>query len=281
MSAHRVLCVLLTVVAAFTAAASPAQADMAAQAPGRPLRVMSYNIHHAEGSDAVLDLDRIAGIIRDNGAEVVGLQEVDRHWGARSGFVDQAGALAEALDMHVVYGANLDLDPLEPGQPRRQYGTAILSRYPILESSNTYLPNVAGKEQRGLLHARVVVRGVRVNVYNTHLQHDSQPLRLEQAGAVRDLITARSGPYLLMGDLNATPEAPEVTHLTEAMTDTWDAVGTGPGYTYGATNPTKRIDYVLSSPDIALDDAVVVSTQASDHLPVVVSLRLPGSQVGG
>jgi endonuclease/exonuclease/phosphatase family metal-dependent hydrolase len=241
---------------------------------------MSFNIHHAAGSDGVLDLARIAGIVRDHDAEVIGLQEVDRHWSERSEFVDQAAALAGMLDMHVTYGANLDLDPLEPGQPRRQYGTAILSRYPILESGNTFLPNAAGKEQRGLLYAKVVVRGVRVNVYNTHLQHDSQPLRAEQAVAVRNLIAGRGGLSLLMGDMNATPEAPEITHLTALLVDTWTEGGVGPGYTYDATNPTKRIDYVFSSPEITIDRATVVATNASDHLPVVVEVRLPGSHVG-
>lgn len=280
MSAHRVLCAVLVAVAAFSVTAGPGRANASRAAPDRPLRVMTFNIHHAAGSDGVLDLARIAGIVRDNGVEVVGLQEVDRHWSDRSEFVDQAAALAAMLGMHAVYGANLDLDPLEPGQPRRQYGTAILSRYPILESDNTYLPNAPGKEQRGLLYARVVVRGVRVNVYNTHLQHDSQQLRLEQAAAVRELMAGRHGPSLLMGDLNATPEAPEITRLTEVLVDTWEKVGAGPGYTYDATNPTKRIDYVLSSPDVVVEDATVVATNASDHLPVVVAIRLPGSQVG-
>lgn len=282
MSASRALCVVLTAIAAFGLAASPAQAnDVGSAHPDRPLRIMTFNIHHAAGTDGVLDLSRIARIIRDNHAEVVGLQEVDRHWSDRSEFVDQATALARALRMHVVYGANLDLAPLDPGQPRRQYGTAILSRYPIVDSRNTYLPNAPGKEQRGLLHARVVVRGVGFNVYNTHLQHDSQPLRIEQSAAIRALIGGRSGPSVLMGDLNATPEAPEITHLTEILVDTWEKVGVGPGYTYDATNPTKRIDYVLSSPDIAIGHAAVVTTNASDHLPVVVDLRLPGSAVGG
>lgn len=83
--------------------------------------------------------------------------------------------------MHVVYGANLDLDPLDPGQPRRQYGTAILSDFPILESGNTLLPKIGRNEQRGLLQALLNVRGVPLRVFNTHLQHNSQPERQAQA----------------------------------------------------------------------------------------------------
>ena len=45
------------------------------------LRVMTYNIHHCAGTDGKLDLDRIAGIIKAENADVVGLQEVERDQG--------------------------------------------------------------------------------------------------------------------------------------------------------------------------------------------------------
>lgn len=51
-----------------------------------PATVMSYNIHHGVGLDNQLSLERIAGVIRDAGADIVGLQEVDRFYGERSGF---------------------------------------------------------------------------------------------------------------------------------------------------------------------------------------------------
>jgi len=116
------------------------------QANDRPVRAMSFNIHHGVGIDDRLDLQRIADVVNTEDADIVGLQEVDRYWSARSDFVDQASWLARALNMHVVYGANLDLDPSTPDAPRRQYCTAILSDAPILEWDNTYLPRFAGHE---------------------------------------------------------------------------------------------------------------------------------------
>src|SRR3954470_22759943 len=84
----------------------------------RPLTVMSFNIHHAEGTDGVLDLSRIAQVIKNNGADVVGLQEVDRHYSDRSDLADQPAELAAMLGYHVVYGANIDQVPPAAGQPR-------------------------------------------------------------------------------------------------------------------------------------------------------------------
>jgi hypothetical protein len=66
----------------------------------------------------------VAAVIRDADVDVAALQDVDRHWSARSDFADQAAELAQTLGMHYVYGANLDRDPLESGQPRRRYGNA-------------------------------------------------------------------------------------------------------------------------------------------------------------
>ena len=81
------------------------------------LTVASFNIHHGAGTDDRLDLERVAADIQRTRAAVVGLQEVDRYWGDRSAFVDQAQWLANRLGMNVVYGANLDLDPPTPDRP--------------------------------------------------------------------------------------------------------------------------------------------------------------------
>ncbi len=261
-----------------TAAAAAAPGDPAAKA--RAVTVASYNIHHGVGVDGRLDLERIAREVRATGADVVGLQEVDRHWGARSDFRDQAAELARMLRMHVVYGANLDLDPLEPGQPRRQYGTAVLSDRPILEHRNTFLPRSEGKEQRGLLEVLVNVRGVPLRVFNTHLQHDSQAERLQQVAAVREIIGAPSESVVLVGDLNAQPGTPEIAGLLEDLVDAWEAAGVGDGSTFPAEAPDVRIDYVMHSDDVVARTAAVVATDASDHLPVVAELALPGAKVG-
>lgn len=270
---------VLTVVAA-TASPSEARSGAGPQAGDRTVRVMSFNIHHGQGIDGALSLERIAATIEASGADVVGLQEVDRHWSERSDFVDQAAALAERLRMHVVYGANLDLEPLEPGQPRRQYGTAILSDHPIQAWRNVALPRTGANEQRGLLEARINVRGVRVLVYNTHLQHNSQAERLAQVDAIRSTIGTPTESVLLVGDLNARPDAPEIAAITESLLDAWVEAGVGDGLTYPAQGPYSRIDYVLTSEDVVTRTAAVITTNASDHLPVVADVALPGSKVG-
>ena len=268
------LIVLLLSVAAVVLGV-PAPREAAAAPPARPLRVATYNIHHGVGVDGVLDLERTALEIAGSGADVVGLQEVDRHWGERSAFVDQARWLADRLGLHVVYGANLHLDPLTPAAERRQYGTAILSRHRIRSWTNTLLPRPQGGEQRGLLEALIKVRGVDVRVFNTHLQHNSQAERLAQVERIRAVVGTASESVVLLGDLNATPESPEIAAITADLADAWVAAGVGPGYTYDAATPHARIDYVLTSEGVVARTAAVVTTDSSDHLPVVVDLEVP------
>lgn len=277
------LATMVTVVSALGAATSAAATVSPSPEPSavdRPLRVMSFNIHHGAGLDGQLDLQRIADVIDEADLDVVGLQEVDRHWSSRSDFVDQAEWLARELNMHVVYGANLDLDPASPDQPRRQYGTAILSDAPILESDNTYLPRFDGHEQRGLLRARVVVRGVPVQVYNTHLQHNNAAERIAQAEAIEALIGTPDDSVVMMGDLNAVPGTPEIETLVDRLIDAWVAAGVGDGSTYPAEDPDRRIDYVLTSDDVIVRTAAVITSDSSDHLSVQADVLLPGAKVG-
>ena len=83
------------------------------------IRVMSYNIHHGISQSGKLDIEKIAEVIRESGAQLVGRQEVDNRF-VRSLFRDQAKELAEMLDMHYYFGENFTL--LGAG-----YGNAVLS----------------------------------------------------------------------------------------------------------------------------------------------------------
>ncbi|CEG26272.1 endonuclease/exonuclease/phosphatase family protein [Bacillus sp. B-jedd] len=233
---------------------------------------MSYNIHHGVGIDNILDLERIAGLIRDEGADIVAIQEVDRHYGARSDFEDQAKKLAELLGYHYVYAANLDLDPLEEGAERRQYGTAVLSKYPIIQAENYLLPSF-GKEQRGLLEATVNVKGNHIRVYNTHLGLTVSQ-RLAQVEEINKIVSAKKTPAVLMGDLNAEPDSDEVKQLLNGanLVDAFENRDNAD--TFPVENPIKRIDYIFASEGLKIFNQEVIYSTYSDHLPVIAEIEL-------
>ncbi|HEX6416876.1 MAG TPA: endonuclease/exonuclease/phosphatase family protein [Acidimicrobiales bacterium] len=247
--------------------------------PGRVLRVATFNIRHGAGLDERVDLERVARAIAATGADVVGLQEVDRNLG-RTDATDQAAWLAERLGAHLAFAAAVDAPPPAPGRPRRQYGNAVLSWYPIRSAATVVLPRLHRPERRVLLDVRIDVGATPVRVLASHLQNRAPDERLAQAHAVRAHLAAGSGPAVVLADLNARPGAPELAVLTGGLVDAWAAAGSGPGHTYDARTPHARIDYVLVSPDVGVRAAATVRTDASDHLPLVAELVLPSRSPG-
>ena len=248
------------------AAPAPAQGSAAAGNP-RELRVMTFNIHHAEGVDGVLDVARIAALIREAQADVVGLQEVDR--GAeRTGRRDLLEEIANLAGMRFVFGKNIDLQGGD-------YGNALLTSRPIVSEGNKLLPTIDGGEQRGVLQVVLDVAGTRLLVLTTHLDHRrADPQRVASADAIAATIQAwGDGPVVTMGDFNDVPGSTTHTKLAGLLTDVWAAVGQGDGFTIPVEAPTRRIDWILVR-GLEPVRADVVTPKASDHLPVVASLRL-------
>ena len=250
------------------------------------LRVCTFNIHHGVGTDGRLDLGRIADVLAATGATLIGLQEVDRALSPRSAWVDQAAWLGERLDMEVVHGATIDRDPqvgAPPGTPRRRYGNALLSAHPVRTWQASRLPGSARLEARGLVDATVDADGTEVRMLVTHLQNRSARERREQAAHLRTVVEGDglpmpppSRPTILLGDMNAGPDSPEMRLLATVLVDAWAAVGIGPGRTFPAGRPIARIDHVLVSADLRPLTADVPDTRASDHRPVVVDVEVDG-----
>ena len=239
---------------------------------------MSFNIHNGADSADDLDLAATADAIRSSGAQIIGLQEVDRRKSRRSDFVDQSAWLAHRLGMYSTFGANVDRKPRRGQTERSQYGTAILSKYPILSARNHLLKNVRyakdPSEQRGLLEAIIDLDGVSVGFYTTHLDHKRSEQRRGQIRQIMGILEASQRPTILVGDFNAIPGAPEMHPITHEFTDALTAVGLTPAYSFPADDPTRRIDYILTRGPIVERGANVVDTDSSDHLPVAADLTV-------
>jgi endonuclease/exonuclease/phosphatase family metal-dependent hydrolase len=226
------------------------------------LRILTYNIHHGEGTDGVLDLDRIAAIILAERPDIVCMQEVDRGC-ARTQGLDLPEEFAKRLNMEYRFGPNLDFDG-------GQYGNCTFSVFPITGSENFSLPFVEGGERRGCLRTELDVNGQKIDVLNTHF--DLLPAaRKEQAAKTVEL--CRDVPTILAGDINDTPDGPATAILLTHFRDSHSVARVG------ESPVRRRIDFVLvSGPLNAVSSAFVatpVARVASDHLPYFARLALP------
>ncbi len=238
------------------------------------LRVMTYNIQAGGGK-----LENVAEAIRGFSPDIVGLQEVDVHWSARSAFADQTSALAEMLGMQKRFARIYQIPTGDSSKPPREYGVAILSRCPIVSFTNHMLtrlstqePNAAPAPMPGFLESTVDFGGTRIRVFNTHLDYRADPsVRRQQVSEMLAIIGQSEVPTLLLGDMNAPPEAPELQPLFAGLRDTWVGQSEA-GLTYPATAPVRRIDYVFTSSHFVTRSASVPVALASDHRPVVADL---------
>ncbi len=238
----------------------------------RTVRVMSWNIQHGEGLDATINLERIASVIRDAGPDIVGFQEVDRNTD-RSGNVDQIAQLAALTGMNFFFGKNINYQ-------NGAYGLAVLSRFPIRRQSHALLQKLNSTvEQRGVNQLEIDLGGPALVLFNTHLDAGSD--EAERLSSIAQL-KALSQPYtnqslIMLGDFNARPTSSSYGAVAESFADAWPLAGSGNGYTFPANLPDRRIDYqwVRSANGLRPVRAWVISTPASDHLPVMVEWAVP------
>ena len=227
------------------------------------LRILTYNIHHGEGTDGKFDYQRLSEMITGLNPDLVAVQEVDKETSRVDG-VDQAALLGQLTGMNVVFGAAM---PFAGGH----YGQAILSRFPIEDTKTYPLPFEFGQEPRALIEATIApVNGLPKLVFaGTHLSNVSGKTRVQQVKAIRQRLRGREDtPVILAGDFNARPgSSPMETMLGEDWID--------------STAPESVIDYVLLRRQDrwrvreikTVEDRIV-----SDHRPVLVELEWLGDE---
>jgi len=264
------------------------------------LRVVTLNIWNRQGPWP----DRLALIragLVELDPDVVGLQEV-LAFGASS----QADEIAAGLGYHVHYavawtvGGGLTM------------GNAILSRWPLVDAAALPLPAPPEQDTRSITFARVDAPCGAVPVFVTHLTYQLHlgHWRCRQVRALADQVKALAPPSgfpaVVLGDLNAEPDADEIRFLRGLtplggdcvyFADGWlttagQEPGGGPGWTFDRRNPyalrarepSRRIDYVLvRGPDRTLRgeplagrvvlDQPTAGVWPSDHFGVLVDVQ--------
>jgi endonuclease/exonuclease/phosphatase family metal-dependent hydrolase len=240
----------------------------------RTLRVATYNIHKCRGLDGRVRPDRIAQVLREVGADVIGLQEVlSREGGTPE--QDQARFLAETL------GLEMHFAPVRShfGAP---YGNLVLSVLP-LGLGCTYDLSVARREARGCLRADVRLSDTEsLHVFNVHLgtahgeRRQQGPRLLEAVLQESDRLT---GPRVVLGDFNEWT----VGLVSRLLASHFRAVDVR-GHlrrtrTYPGFFPFLYLDHVYYDDGLKLTGLALHRTRtalvASDHLPLVAEFEVP------
>lgn len=252
---------ILTVVAFSTFCSSTVEPDPEPVT----LTIMTYNIHHAEGEDGVVDINRIAQVILDADPDLVSLQEVDR-FVQRTDRADQPEQLKALTRMFMAFGFAINYQGGD-------FGNVILSKYPLEEVTLHPLPGDPG-EDRTLMEATIRLPGYEgpIVFLATHLDTFTRP-RTDSVPLILDVIPdTTEALYILAGDLNDGPGTPVIDALLERF------VSAAPPelFTFPSRDPDRQIDHILytTTEGWTVERAAVIDEPiASDHAPLVATLR--------
>lgn len=223
------------------------------------IRVASYNMRKAIGTDRRRLPTRTIDVLREVGADVVALQEADRRFGARLSAIPHY-LLDDQSDLRAVdFGVRPD--------GMGWHGNAILVRksVEVLDRAVIHIPTL---EPRGAVRADLRVRGQRIRVVGMHLDLSGLRRRRQARAIIAHLESMDDTlPTVLMGDLNEwSPEG-------GCLRDFADHYGFVPcGRSFHARRPVAALDRIMVSPDIAVEACGVhrspAARAASDHLPI-------------
>jgi endonuclease/exonuclease/phosphatase family metal-dependent hydrolase len=221
------------------------------------VRVVTYNVRGFRDG-----LERVAAVVRELAPDVLLLQET--------------GSRRDLRRFAAEVGMSAARDPWSPF--RRRVKNAVLVAEP-LSLTSFRLERFAGARRwypRGALLARASADSGDVWAISIHLGLDGAE-RARHAERVTDLAASLAGGLVVVGgDLNATPDMDATSRIAGALRDAWAQAGQGAGWTFPASAPTARIDYVFVGEGGSVVGATVGAAgaaTASDHLPVVVDLR--------
>lgn len=236
------------------------------------LRVATYNVHKCRGMDRKTSPARIARILQELDADVIGVQEILDVRDGPAEF-DQARHLADSLPGYTwCVGENR---PLHGGA----YGNMTLSRLPIASFDNYNLTHLR-REPRGCLRADLKLDvSTTIHTFNLHLGTGFLERR-HQGQALLDLLEKEvwTQPRIIFGDFNEWTRGLTTRNMARAFNTFEPKIMLNRARTYPGFWPILHLDHFYYDPTLHLERIHLVSSGearvASDHLPLVADFSL-------
>ncbi|HKR25514.1 MAG TPA: endonuclease/exonuclease/phosphatase family protein [Allosphingosinicella sp.] len=228
------------------------------------IRVASYNMRKAIGTDRRRRPERTIEVLNELDADVIALQECDRRFGTR------ASALPPAM-----LAAHSDYQPVEIDNRAGSlgwHGNALLVRKGVAVSEH-HLFRLPSLEPRGAVLADITVDGTQLTIVGMHLDL-SGLWRRRQASAILDHLGERGGARhaVLMGDLNEWSTKGGCLRDFAANHDFAPC-----GLSFHARRPIASLDRIMVSRGLEVvasgTHRTAASRRASDHLPIWAEVR--------
>ncbi|MEU0688918.1 endonuclease/exonuclease/phosphatase family protein [Streptomyces uncialis] len=232
------------------------------------IRVLSYNVRSMRD-----DTGALARVIRACAPDIVLVQEAPRFFRWRK----KLARLAAASGLYTLSGGATAAGP------------ALLCslRATVEHTEDTLLPLTPGLHRRGFATAVLRFGAARVAVLSCHLSLQKAERHI-QSGLLLERLAELGAPHAVAGgDINERPDGPAFRRLAGSLQDGWATKPWGAEYTSPADRPRQRIDAVFATAGIEVLSCGVPTglpgitdadlRAATDHLPVLATLRVPAS----
>ncbi|MGB3008459.1 MAG: endonuclease/exonuclease/phosphatase family protein [Chitinophagaceae bacterium] len=263
--------------------------------PESTLRVLSWNVsrwdeRNKEKRGGVSFRRLMMDFIQIQGADVLCLQEFfechDPHYyEANIPAIEKMG-----YPYHYFFPSSALFDG------KFQYGMAIFSKYPIIDSAE--FPIEISTHSEGLSYVDIKTSSQTLRIFSIHLEsvgfnskdyenlgeiqgsrgilgkiRRSYQLRSRQAEMASEIIKASPYPVIVCGDLDDIPNSYVYFKIKGRLQDAFIKKGSGLGKTFRFISPTLRIDYILAHRKFTIKQYTRIEVPYSDHYPIVADLH--------
>jgi endonuclease/exonuclease/phosphatase family metal-dependent hydrolase len=225
------------------------------EAPDRSsITVMTFNIQGANDADGEKSFDRQLALIRKVSPDILSLQETDSTRISLNNN-DYVRYYAENLGYYSYYG---------PTTVAGTFGTAILSKYPLLDTRSVY--TYSDTDEIGVAEAEIEVNGRRISIYDVH-PDGSDLAKLVFAKAL--LQRSQDKSYVIaLGDYNLRDYEEPYKLINSVYTNAWTSVYPSKISPDGVDmSGDDRIDHIFISHTLGVRNPVYLLPPASatDH----------------
>ncbi len=231
------------------------------------VKFLSYNLWGYRNAETPGGYDTLADVINEIDPDISGHQEVDFK-NDRSKGVDVIAHLGKRTKMHSIFAPGLK------EYRNGQYGEGLLSDHPAI-SKRLFWIEQPGGEDRSAIEIGITMAGEKVRFLTTHLAHENNDFRAQQAKAMVEWINQGDDlkiPMVIMGDFNSRPGDRAMSQYEKA------------GFEYVRDDKGEildRIDHIMFRPKDRwriVEAGKPTHYKSSDHDPVWAILELLNPQ---